>query len=124
MVDRDETEDERKDKASEFNIAGVPLGPRTQHLLALEFGDRKDFDDPRVEWRVPPRGGLQTEIVGQRQDCLVIGHPPSNDSHRTWHAPRRWPCATTTGHGHLLLQGKRKEVDRLLFVDARARATS
>jgi aquaporin Z len=25
--------------------------PRTHHLLMLEFGDRKDFDDPRKEWR-------------------------------------------------------------------------
>ena len=48
-----------KDEASEFNIAGVPLGPRTQHLLALEFGDRRDFDDPRLEWR-----RLFSEILG------------------------------------------------------------
>jgi aquaporin Z len=25
--------------------------PRTHHVLMLEFGDRKDFDDPRKEWR-------------------------------------------------------------------------
>jgi aquaporin Z len=25
--------------------------PRAHHLLQLEFGDRKDFDDPRLEWR-------------------------------------------------------------------------
>ena len=25
--------------------------PRTHHILMLEFGDRKDFDDPRKEWR-------------------------------------------------------------------------
>ena len=25
--------------------------PRTHHVLQLEFGDRKDFDDPRKEWR-------------------------------------------------------------------------
>jgi aquaporin Z len=27
------------------------LGPRTRHLLALEFGYRAEFDDPRLEWR-------------------------------------------------------------------------
>ena len=32
-------------------LAGVPLAPRTLQLLALEFGDPKDFDDPRLEWR-------------------------------------------------------------------------
>lgn len=25
--------------------------PRAHHLLTLEFGDRRDFDDPRLEWR-------------------------------------------------------------------------
>ena len=25
--------------------------PRTHHILTLEFGDRRDFDDPRREWR-------------------------------------------------------------------------
>ncbi len=25
--------------------------PRTHHVLMLEFGDRKEFDDPRREWR-------------------------------------------------------------------------
>lgn len=24
---------------------------RSQHLLMLEFGDRDDFDNPRLEWR-------------------------------------------------------------------------
>ncbi len=28
----------------------APLG-RARHLMMLEFGDRKDFDDPRLEWR-------------------------------------------------------------------------
>src|SRR5271166_4979269 len=27
------------------------LGPRTRHLLALEFGSRTDFDDDSLEWR-------------------------------------------------------------------------
>src|SRR5579863_3708903 len=26
--------------------------PRTQHVLMLEFGDRRDFDNPRKEWRL------------------------------------------------------------------------
>jgi aquaporin Z len=32
---------------------------RAEHLLALEFGDRADFDDPRLEWR-----RLFSEIFG------------------------------------------------------------
>jgi aquaporin Z len=31
--------------------SGLPLWPRTHHLLMLEFGSRTDFDDPRREWR-------------------------------------------------------------------------
>ena len=48
-----------EDKAAESDLAGVPLGPRTRHLLALEFGDRRDFDDPRLEWR-----RLFSELLG------------------------------------------------------------
>jgi aquaporin Z len=33
--------------------------PRSHHLLQLEFGDRKDFDDPRREWR-----RLFSELLG------------------------------------------------------------
>jgi len=33
--------------------------PRTHHVLQLEFGDRKDFDDPRREWR-----RLFSELLG------------------------------------------------------------
>src|SRR6476659_528211 len=32
---------------------------RAQHLLILEFGDRADFDDPRLEWR-----RLFSELLG------------------------------------------------------------
>ena len=32
---------------------------RTHHILTLEFGDRKDFDDPRQEWR-----RLFSELLG------------------------------------------------------------
>jgi aquaporin Z len=42
---------DRDDPAEEVGLAGLPFAPRTRHLLALEFGDRKDFDDPRLEWR-------------------------------------------------------------------------
>ena len=38
---------------------GLPLVPRAHHLLMLEFGDRKDFDDPRREWR-----RLFSELLG------------------------------------------------------------
>ena len=33
--------------------------PRTHHILQLEFGDRRDFDDPRKEWR-----RLFSELLG------------------------------------------------------------
>jgi aquaporin Z len=35
------------------------LGPRTRQLLALEFGSRAEFDDPRLEWR-----RLFSELLG------------------------------------------------------------
>jgi aquaporin Z len=59
------TEDRRpdgvddRDDAGQFAVAGVPLSPRARRLLALEFGDRKDFDDPRLEWR-----RLFSELLG------------------------------------------------------------
>jgi aquaporin Z len=40
--------------------------PRTQHVLLLEFGDRKDFDDPRKEWR-----RLFSELLGTFALVLV-----------------------------------------------------
>src|ERR1035438_22062 len=42
------------------------LGPRSRHLLALEFGDREDFDDPRLEWR-----RLFSELIGTFMLVLV-----------------------------------------------------
>lgn len=39
--------------------ADLPLTQRTQHLRMLEFGDRRDFDDPRHEWR-----RLFSELLG------------------------------------------------------------
>jgi len=35
------------------------LGPRTRHLVALEFGSKAQFDDPRQEWR-----RLFSELLG------------------------------------------------------------
>ena len=40
--------------------------PRTHHVLLLEFGDRKDFDDPRKEWR-----RLFSELLGTFALVLV-----------------------------------------------------
>jgi aquaporin Z len=48
---------------------GTELGaafPRTHHVLQLEFGDRKDFDDPRQEWR-----RLFSELLGTFALVLV-----------------------------------------------------
>ncbi|MGP0101179.1 MAG: MIP/aquaporin family protein [Solirubrobacteraceae bacterium] len=43
-----------------------PLGPRTRHLLALEFGSRAQFDDPALEWR-----RLFSELLGTFMLVLV-----------------------------------------------------
>jgi|RhiMetdeSRZDD1v2_1073273.scaffolds.fasta_scaffold10722_3 aquaporin Z len=40
--------------------------PRTHHIFTLEFGDRKDFDDPRREWR-----RLFSELLGTFALVLV-----------------------------------------------------
>jgi aquaporin Z len=40
--------------------------PRTHHILTLEFGDRKDFDDPSREWR-----RLFSELLGTFALVLV-----------------------------------------------------
>ena len=49
-----------------YDLAGLPLTPRARHLLELEFGDRKDFDDPRLEWR-----RLFSELLGTFMLVLV-----------------------------------------------------
>jgi aquaporin Z len=43
-----------------------PFVPRAHHLLMLEFGDREDFDDPRLEWR-----RLFSELLGTFALVLV-----------------------------------------------------
>jgi aquaporin Z len=47
----DEPEPGAGNPPTELEAAALPLTPRSRHLLALEFGDRRDFDDPRLEWR-------------------------------------------------------------------------
>ncbi len=42
------------------------LGPRTRHLIALEFGSRAQFDDPGREWR-----RLFSELLGTFMLVLV-----------------------------------------------------
>jgi aquaporin Z len=42
------------------------LGPRSRHLLTLEFGSRAEFDDPRLEWR-----RLFSELLGTFMLVLV-----------------------------------------------------
>jgi aquaporin Z len=42
------------------------LGPRSRHLLALEFGSRAQFDDERLEWR-----RLFSELLGTFMLVLV-----------------------------------------------------
>src|SRR5207344_268174 len=57
---------ENRGDHGEFDVAGYPLAPRARHLLTLEFGDRKDFDDPRLEWR-----RLFSELLGTFALVLV-----------------------------------------------------
>lgn len=45
---------------------GLPFGPRTRHLLMLEFGDRQDFDNPKLEFR-----RLFSELLGTFALVLV-----------------------------------------------------
>ncbi len=42
------------------------VGPRTRHLLALEFGSKAQFDDPSLEWR-----RLFSELLGTFALVLV-----------------------------------------------------
>ena len=45
---------------------GMAFGPRTSHVLMLEFGDQTVFDDPRHEWR-----RLFSELLGTFALVLV-----------------------------------------------------
>jgi hypothetical protein len=42
------------------------LGPRSRHLLALEFGSKAQVDDPRLEWRRPHARGRGRCTGGMR----------------------------------------------------------
>lgn len=49
-----------------MQITPEMLGPRTRHILALEFGSRAEFDDPSLEWR-----RLFSELLGTFMLVLV-----------------------------------------------------
>jgi aquaporin Z len=49
-----------------WELAQGGLGPRTREVLALEFGYRAEFDDPRLEWR-----RLFSEMLGTFMLVLV-----------------------------------------------------
>ncbi len=59
---------ERGDAASQELPAAGLLGPRTMHMLALEFGSKAQFEDPRFEWR-----RLFAEMLGTFMLVLVAG---------------------------------------------------
>jgi hypothetical protein len=75
--------------------------PRTHHILTLEFGDRKDFDDPRKEWR-----RLFSELLGTFALVLVAAgggilhakgqRPPRPNCPRTSTGARSSPRASPT----------------------------
>jgi aquaporin Z len=56
--------DERVAQGELHDLA--PMVPRTRHLLALEFGSKAQFDDPRLEWR-----RLFSELLGTFMLVLV-----------------------------------------------------
>jgi aquaporin Z len=45
--------------APDVSPAAAPFSPRTSNLLKLEFGNRQEFEDPRLEWR-----RLFSELLG------------------------------------------------------------
>ncbi len=47
------------ERVAQWEAAPGPLGPRTRQVLALEFGSKAEFDDPRLEWR-----RLFSELLG------------------------------------------------------------
>ena len=55
----DSTRESEVGPIDDASIEGSPFSPRLTHRLMLEFGDRKDFDDPRHEWR-----RLFSELLG------------------------------------------------------------
>ncbi len=51
---------------AQWEAAPGVLGPRTRHVLELEFGSKAEFDDPRLEWR-----RLFSELLGTFMLVLV-----------------------------------------------------
>src|SRR5271166_5408809 len=62
MPDQDVARGEPRDPAPGIGL----LGPRSRHLLALEFGSAAEFDDPSLEWR-----RLFSELLGTFMLVLV-----------------------------------------------------
>ena len=54
------------ERVAQWEAAPGLLGPRTRHVLALEFGSKAEFDDPRLEWR-----RLFSELLGTFMLVLV-----------------------------------------------------
>ncbi|HEV7161634.1 MAG TPA: aquaporin [Solirubrobacteraceae bacterium] len=54
------------ERAVQWEASAGHLGPRTEHVLALEFGSRAEFDDPSLEWR-----RLFSELLGTFMLVLV-----------------------------------------------------
>jgi aquaporin Z len=50
----------------QWETASGALGPRAREVLALEFGSKAEFDDPRLEWR-----RLFSELLGTFMLVLV-----------------------------------------------------
>src|SRR5271166_6847630 len=62
MPDEDVARGEPRDPGPGIGL----LGPRSRHLLALEFGSKAEFDDPTLEWR-----RLFSELLGTFMLVLV-----------------------------------------------------
>src|SRR5271166_2266412 len=62
MPDEDVARGEPRDPGPGIGL----LGPRSRHLLALEFGSAAEFDDPSLEWR-----RLFSELLGTFMLVLV-----------------------------------------------------
>ena len=54
------------ERVVQWEAAPERLGPRTRQILALEFGSKAEFDDPRLEWR-----RLFSELLGTFMLVLV-----------------------------------------------------
>jgi aquaporin Z len=66
MVDEGVVAQRQEEQQKGVGPAFGLLGPRTHHVLALEFGSKEQFDDPRLEWR-----RLFSELLGTFMLVLV-----------------------------------------------------